>query len=121
MHAQIHRDALARLAKTYGMICEEVKRPENRYEAAATLLGSERPFGQVHLVWQIFGLEEEEDDEDEEEEDADDDEEEEEEEEEDADDEDEEDEEDHDDHDDDNEEEEEENDSQSQRRLALKK
>ncbi|TFY57091.1 hypothetical protein EVJ58_g7236 [Rhodofomes roseus] len=31
-------------------------RPENRYEAAATLLGSERPFGQVHLLWQIFGL-----------------------------------------------------------------
>jgi len=105
MHAQIHRDALARLAKTYGMICEEVKRPENRYEAAATLLGSERPFGQVHLVWQIFGLEEEEEEEEEEDTDS------EEEEEEDAEDEDEEEEEDDD----------EENDSQSQRRLALKK
>ena len=42
------------------MICEEVKKPENKYEAASTLLGSERPFGQVHLLWQIFGLEEEE-------------------------------------------------------------
>ena len=41
------------------MICEEVKKPENKYEAASTLLGSERPFGQVHLLWQIFGLEEE--------------------------------------------------------------
>ena len=54
------------------MICEEVKKPENKYEAASTLLGSERPFGQVHLLWQIFGLEEEEevqsDDEDEDEE-----------------------------------------------------
>ncbi|KIM47009.1 hypothetical protein M413DRAFT_63561 [Hebeloma cylindrosporum] len=67
MHVQIHQDALARLAKTYRTICEEVKRPENRYEAAATLLGSERPFGQVHLVWQIFGLEEEEEEEEEEE------------------------------------------------------
>jgi hypothetical protein len=56
------------------MICEEVKKPENMYEAASTLLGSERPFGQVHLLWQIFGLEEDEivtdDDEEEEEEDS---------------------------------------------------
>lgn len=58
MHTKIHQDALARLAKTYQQICEEVKNPANRYEAAATLLGSERPFGQVHLLWQIFGLEE---------------------------------------------------------------
>ena len=42
------------------MICEKVKKPENKYEAASTLLGSERPFGQDHLLWQIFGLEEEE-------------------------------------------------------------
>jgi hypothetical protein len=35
-----------------------VRKPENRYEAASMLLGSERPFGQVHLLWQIFGLEE---------------------------------------------------------------
>ena len=48
------------MANTYQMICEEVKKPENKYEAASTLLGSERPFGQVHLLWQIFGLEEEE-------------------------------------------------------------
>ena len=33
-----------------------IGRPENRYEAAATLLGGERPFGQVHLLRQIFGL-----------------------------------------------------------------
>ena len=42
------------------MICEEVKKPGNKYEAASTLLGSERRFGQVHLLWHIFGLEEEE-------------------------------------------------------------
>ena len=42
------------------MICAEVKKPENKYEAGATLLGSERPFGQVHLLWKIFGLEGEE-------------------------------------------------------------
>ena len=31
------------------MICEEVKIPESKYEAASALLGSERPFGQVQL------------------------------------------------------------------------
>lgn len=46
------------------MICERVRRKENRYEAAATLLGSERPFGQAALLWQIFGLKEEEEEED---------------------------------------------------------
>ncbi|KAF8163792.1 oligomeric complex COG6-domain-containing protein [Crassisporium funariophilum] len=59
LHTKIHHDALARLARTYRMICEEVKSPENKYEAASTLLGTERPFGQLHLLWQIFGLEEE--------------------------------------------------------------
>jgi hypothetical protein len=46
------------LAKTYQVICEEVKKEESKYEASSTLLGSERPFGQVHLLWQILGLEE---------------------------------------------------------------
>jgi hypothetical protein len=62
LHAQIHHSALERLAQAYRLICEEVKKPENRYEAGATLLGSERPFGQVHLLWQIFGLPGERDD-----------------------------------------------------------
>ncbi|EIN07029.1 oligomeric complex COG6 [Punctularia strigosozonata HHB-11173 SS5] len=57
LHTRIHQAALQRLAKTYKRICDEVKRPENKYEAAATLLGGERPFGQLHLLWQIFGLE----------------------------------------------------------------
>lgn len=61
LHTQIHQAALERMARAYKVICEEVKRPENRYEAASTLLGSERPFGQAHLLWQIFGLEDSED------------------------------------------------------------
>ena len=73
---RIHQKALEQLVKTYKWFCDEVKKPENKYEAAATLLGSERPFGQVHLLYQIFGIDEaesseeeddEEDDEDDEE------------------------------------------------------
>jgi phosphopantothenoylcysteine synthetase/decarboxylase len=64
LHTQIHQGALVLLAKMYKMICEEVKKPANRYEAASTLLGSERPFGQVHLLWQIFGLEDKEENDD---------------------------------------------------------
>jgi hypothetical protein len=60
LQTQIHHAALVRVVRAYEGICEAVKRRENRYEAAATLLGSERPFGRVHLLWQIFGLEEEE-------------------------------------------------------------
>lgn len=37
----------------------EVRRAENRYEAGAVLLGQERPFGQMGLLWQILGVEEE--------------------------------------------------------------
>ncbi|GLB45160.1 putative conserved oligomeric complex COG6 [Lyophyllum shimeji] len=61
LHTQIHQAALERMAHAYRMICEEVKKPENKYEAAATLLGSERPFGQIHLLRQILGLEEDSD------------------------------------------------------------
>ncbi|KAF7320183.1 Conserved oligomeric Golgi complex subunit 6 [Mycena kentingensis (nom. inval.)] len=59
LHIQIHQAALRRMARSYEVICTEIKKPENRYEAASTLLGSERPFGQVNLLWQIFGLEKE--------------------------------------------------------------
>ncbi|KAG7452966.1 oligomeric complex COG6 [Guyanagaster necrorhizus] len=58
LHTTIHQSALERMAQGYKVICDEVRRPENKYEAASTLLGSERPFGQAHLLWQIFGLEE---------------------------------------------------------------
>lgn len=44
----------------YRSICTAVRAPENRYEAAATLLGQERPFGQVGMLCQIFGLSDEE-------------------------------------------------------------
>ncbi|KAJ7770875.1 oligomeric Golgi complex subunit 6 [Mycena maculata] len=57
LHIKIHQAALERMARSYQVICEQVKKPENKYEAASTLLGSERPFGQVNLLWQIFGLE----------------------------------------------------------------
>ncbi|PFH46076.1 hypothetical protein AMATHDRAFT_8263 [Amanita thiersii Skay4041] len=59
----IHHAALERMARSYGRICDAVRRGENRYEAASTVLGSQRPFGQVRLLWQIFGLEEEEEEE----------------------------------------------------------
>ncbi|PCH37909.1 oligomeric complex COG6 [Wolfiporia cocos MD-104 SS10] len=54
--ARVQQASLERLAGAYRRLCEEVRKPKNKYEAAATLLGSERPFGQVHLLWQIFGL-----------------------------------------------------------------
>ena len=60
-HSQIHQEALARLAMAYRAICVEARKPGNKYEAAETHLGSERPFGQVHLLWKVFGLEGEED------------------------------------------------------------
>ncbi|KAG6864681.1 hypothetical protein C0991_007923, partial [Blastosporella zonata] len=56
LHTTIHQTALERMARAYGLICEEVKKPANKYEAASTLLGSERPFGQVHLLRQILGI-----------------------------------------------------------------
>ncbi|KAA1469161.1 oligomeric complex COG6 [Dentipellis sp. KUC8613] len=57
LNARIHRAALRRLAKAYARVCEEVRRPENRYEAPGTLLGGERPFGRVGVLEQILGVE----------------------------------------------------------------
>ncbi|KAI6164060.1 oligomeric complex COG6 [Pisolithus thermaeus] len=56
---RVHRAALRRLVRAYGSLCEEVKSGKARYEAGSVLLGRERPFGQVGLLWQIFGLVEE--------------------------------------------------------------
>jgi hypothetical protein len=56
--ARVHRAALARLAPAYARLCAAVKDPRSGYEAGATLLGGARPFGQVGMVWQIFGVEE---------------------------------------------------------------
>lgn len=60
LNNRVHHAALEWLADSYQMLCEKVKNPSNKYEAAATLLGSERPFGQVRLLWQIFGLQDKE-------------------------------------------------------------
>jgi conserved oligomeric Golgi complex subunit 6 len=60
LHARVHRAALRRLANAYAALCFAVRSPENKYEAAATLLGSERPFGSMAALWQIFGMEPEE-------------------------------------------------------------
>jgi hypothetical protein len=56
--ARVHRAALARLARAYAGLCTAVRDPRARYEAATTLLGGERPFGQVEVLRQILGLEE---------------------------------------------------------------
>lgn len=58
LEAQVHHAALERVAQAYQHLAEAVRKPDNKYEASSTLLGSERPFGQVHLLRQIFGLEE---------------------------------------------------------------
>lgn len=59
LHDRIHHAALRRLGRLYARLCGEVRRAENRYEAGAVLLGQERPFGQMGLLWQILGVEEE--------------------------------------------------------------
>lgn len=56
---RVHHAALRRLVRVYAALCEEVKSGKARYEAGSVLLGRERPFGQVGLLWQIFGLVEE--------------------------------------------------------------
>ncbi|KAF8526040.1 oligomeric complex COG6 [Hysterangium stoloniferum] len=52
----IHRLALKRIGLAYGRICDEVKNPQNKYEFATTLLGSQRPFGQMNVLWQVLGV-----------------------------------------------------------------
>ncbi|KIJ16652.1 hypothetical protein PAXINDRAFT_175933 [Paxillus involutus ATCC 200175] len=61
---RVHKGALRRFVGAYGRLCEEVKSERGRYEAGSVLLGRERPFGQVGLLRQIFGLEDEEGEED---------------------------------------------------------
>ncbi|KAI0284845.1 oligomeric complex COG6-domain-containing protein [Russula brevipes] len=59
LHARAHRAAQRRLGHAYAALCARVREPRSRYEAAATLLGAERPFGSVAALWQIFGIDEE--------------------------------------------------------------
>ena len=56
----VHRGALRRLVRAYSALCEEVRTESarGRYVAGSVVLGRERPFGQVELLRQIFGLEE---------------------------------------------------------------
>jgi hypothetical protein len=62
----VHRAVQRRLGRAYAALCARVRDPRSRYEAAATLLGAERPFGSVAALWQIFGIDEEGGEEDEE-------------------------------------------------------
>ena len=55
---RVHREALSSIAAAYEKICAEVRKPESRYEAANTILGSERPFGSLNALRQILGLSE---------------------------------------------------------------
>jgi hypothetical protein len=45
------------MADAYGLICDMVRDPKNRYEAGNLLLGGERPWGRVGDLRSIFGLE----------------------------------------------------------------
>ena len=60
LRRKVHHAALRKLAQSYARICEEVRKSENRYEAANTVLGGQRPFGQMSVLQQILGLEDDE-------------------------------------------------------------
>jgi hypothetical protein len=74
LHARVHRAVQRRLGRAYASLCARVRDPRSRYEAAATLLGADRPFGSVAALWQIFGIDEEGGEEDDDEDDDEDDE-----------------------------------------------
>ena len=54
----VHHAALRKVADTYDRICQEVRNPKNKYEAANTILGSQRPFGSLTTLRQVFGISE---------------------------------------------------------------
>lgn len=54
---RVHRAALRSLLGAYERLCSEVRRPENKYEAANTILGGQRPFGSLPALRQILGIE----------------------------------------------------------------
>jgi hypothetical protein len=74
LHARVHRAVQRRLGRAYASLCARVRDPRSRYEAAATLLGADKPFGSVAALWQIFGIDEEGGEEDDDEDDDEDDE-----------------------------------------------
>ena len=57
---RVHHAALRKVASTYDRICQEVRKPENKYEAANTILGNQRPFGSLTTLRQVFGVSEDE-------------------------------------------------------------
>lgn len=52
----IHRSTLKQIGIAYSRVCDEVRKSENKYEFATTLLGSQRPFGQMNVLWQVLGV-----------------------------------------------------------------
>jgi hypothetical protein len=56
LHERVHRAVQRRLGRAYATLCARVRDPRARYEATATLLGMERPFGSVAPLWQFFGI-----------------------------------------------------------------
>ncbi|KAG9015159.1 Golgi transport complex subunit 6 [Tulasnella sp. JGI-2019a] len=56
--SSIHGDAIKRIGVAYGRVCDAVRKPENKYEFAGTLLGSRRPFGDMRVLWQVLGVDE---------------------------------------------------------------
>ncbi|EIW84653.1 oligomeric complex COG6 [Coniophora puteana RWD-64-598 SS2] len=55
---RIHHGAIVRLARAYDRLCRAVRDPAARYEAPGTMLGAERPFGNVGILCQVLGVEE---------------------------------------------------------------
>ena len=54
--SSIHSDAIHKIGLAYNRVCDAVRKPENRYEFAGTLLGSRRPFGDMRVLWQVLGI-----------------------------------------------------------------
>lgn len=56
--SSIHSDAVQKIGLAYGRVCDAVRKPDNKYEFAGTLLGSRRPFGDMRVLWQVLGVDE---------------------------------------------------------------
>lgn len=54
--SRIHREALRKVGNAYGTVADAVRDPFNKYEFAATVLGTKRPFGQMSLLWQVLNV-----------------------------------------------------------------
>ncbi|KAF8322621.1 oligomeric complex COG6 [Clavulina sp. PMI_390] len=54
--SRVHREALRKVGDAYGAVCGAVRDPANKYEFAATVLGTKRPFGQMSVLWQVLNI-----------------------------------------------------------------